>query len=303
MPVLLTLSVISENAAQLGLGGYKVFDERGGDIGRLDSSHWMLRDPDHLVSARHARIFFDQRGFFLEDTSTNGTFVNDPDRPVPRDAPLPLHDGDRLFIGSFEILVQVIEELPVMVAQTSATIPLDLPAFSARDRVAAAEASSGHHKGKSATSTPDRAAALAPPNSDAQLQAIARAAVSGAMEALKARDEALQSLGIPVSGPHAPGIDPLAGWPGDPAHAVRRLLARDPATKLPADALAEAFHEISVHQRATLAAMRAACDGMFARLNLDRNMERHVRALFANEFARTYAEQMYEQRAGAARRS
>jgi predicted component of type VI protein secretion system len=119
LPVLLALSVIGTDAARLGLNGYKVFDERGGVIGRLDNSDWILRDPVHLVSGCHARITHRNQVYFVEDTSSNGTFINDPGRPVQRDAAMPLHDGDRLFIGSFEILVQLIDDLPVMVADLS----------------------------------------------------------------------------------------------------------------------------------------------------------------------------------------
>jgi predicted component of type VI protein secretion system len=289
--VLLTLSVISENAAQLGLQGYKVFDERGGDIGRLETSHWMLRDPDYLVSARHARIFFNQREFCLEDTSTNGTFVNAPDHPAPREGALPLHDGDRLFIGSFEILVQVIEELPVIVAQGSTTV--ELPALSLADAAALTD-----YDEVPADQDQDGAPAAAVPiDRERQLENVARIGIAGAMDALRSRDEALHSLGIPVSGPHAPTLDPISHWPPDVDHALRALVDEDSAGALSIETLAEAFGEIGMHQGATAVAVRSACDSLFARLSLDRNTDRHLRALFANELARTYAEQLYELRA------
>jgi type VI secretion system FHA domain protein len=108
--VLLALSVISGQGASLGSSAYKIFDERGGSIGRLDSNDWSLPDPERFVSSRHAVVRFQSGAFCLEDVSTNGTFINAPDRPVSRSEPLKLKDGDRVFIGDYEILVQLIED-------------------------------------------------------------------------------------------------------------------------------------------------------------------------------------------------
>lgn len=108
--MLLALSVISQNAAALGANSYKVFDERGGTIGRISGNDWILPDPDKFVSSRHATIHCEHGQFFLQDTSTNGTFLNAPDQPAGREQPLGLTDGDRLFIGEYEILVQLIED-------------------------------------------------------------------------------------------------------------------------------------------------------------------------------------------------
>jgi type VI secretion system protein ImpI len=108
--VLLALSVISGQGASLGAAAYKVFDERGGSIGRLDSNDWALPDPERFVSSRHAVVRFQDGAFCLEDVSTNGTFLNEPDRPVSKSEPVRLKEGDRLFIGDYEIMVQLIEE-------------------------------------------------------------------------------------------------------------------------------------------------------------------------------------------------
>ncbi|MFI4886593.1 MAG: type VI secretion system-associated FHA domain protein TagH, partial [Steroidobacterales bacterium] len=105
--MLLALSVISGQGASLGSSAYKLFDERGGSIGRLDSNDWALPDPERFVSSRHAVVRFQDGGFCLEDVSTNGTFLNEPDRPVSKDGPVRLKDGDRLFIGDYEIMVQL----------------------------------------------------------------------------------------------------------------------------------------------------------------------------------------------------
>lgn len=110
--MLLALSVISPNGAGLGPTAYKVFDQRGGTIGRVEGNDWVLPDPDKFVSSRHANVRWSGGAYYLEDTSTNGTFINAPDQPVPRDGPVRLQDGDRIFIGDYEIMVQLIDAAP-----------------------------------------------------------------------------------------------------------------------------------------------------------------------------------------------
>ncbi|MGH8180065.1 MAG: FHA domain-containing protein, partial [Steroidobacteraceae bacterium] len=88
--MLLALLVISGQGASLGSCAYKIFDEQGGSIGRLDSNDWSLPDPERFVSSRHAVVRFQSGAFCLEDVSTNGTFINAPDRPMSRSEPVRL---------------------------------------------------------------------------------------------------------------------------------------------------------------------------------------------------------------------
>ena len=124
--MLLALSVISGQGASLGSSAYKIFDERGGSIGRLDSNDWSLPDPERFVSSRHAVVKFQSGAFCLEDVSTNGTFINAPDRPMSRTEPVRLKDGDRVFIGDYEILVQLIEDGARAADESS--VPIQAPA-------------------------------------------------------------------------------------------------------------------------------------------------------------------------------
>ncbi|HEY4215352.1 MAG TPA: type VI secretion system-associated FHA domain protein TagH [Steroidobacteraceae bacterium] len=108
--MLLALSIISSQGAALGPTAYKVFDARGGSIGRIDGNDWVLPDPERFVSSKHAQVVWNGGAFYLQDVSANGTFINAPDRAVPREQPMQLRDGDRLFIGDYEIIVQLIED-------------------------------------------------------------------------------------------------------------------------------------------------------------------------------------------------
>jgi predicted component of type VI protein secretion system len=107
--MLLALSVLGPQGADLGPLAYKVFDHRGGSIGRQEGNDWTLPDPDRFLSTRHATVSFENGTWRLADVSTNGTYINDPERAVSRDEPVTLREGDHLFIGGYEILVQLIE--------------------------------------------------------------------------------------------------------------------------------------------------------------------------------------------------
>lgn len=76
------------------------FDETGGTIGRSPRNDWMLSDPDRYVSERHAQIRFRDGHFVLTDLSTNGTYINDDRRRIPKRASVPLKSGDRVTMGN-----------------------------------------------------------------------------------------------------------------------------------------------------------------------------------------------------------
>jgi len=103
--MILTLEVCGPEASSLGAAGRKVFDGTGGLIGRLPNNDWVL--PGQYVSGHHARIQFRNGQFLVEDTSTNGVFVNSPDNRLQRGRPYPIKSGDRLFIDMYEISVEV----------------------------------------------------------------------------------------------------------------------------------------------------------------------------------------------------
>jgi predicted component of type VI protein secretion system len=126
--MLLALSIVSEQGASLGPASYKVFDERGGSIGRVAGNDWVLPDAQNFVSSRHARVSANAGVFYLEDPSSNGTFINAPDQPASRAEPQKLSDGDRLFIGDYEIIVQLIPSAPAEATIRVAPVPAAAPA-------------------------------------------------------------------------------------------------------------------------------------------------------------------------------
>ncbi len=102
----LRLTVISEQSAALGERATMILDQAGGTIGRADDNDWVLPDPQRFISAHHARISYRNGSFIVEDTSTNGLYINNELDPVGRLGPQPLRPGDTLRMGGYRIGVR-----------------------------------------------------------------------------------------------------------------------------------------------------------------------------------------------------
>lgn len=103
----LKLRVISDHYKALGKRSSCLFGVTGGRIGRAQDNDWVLPDPDRYVSSYHCKISYRAGEWILEDTSTNGVFVNGSDTPVSVEGPYSLQDGDRLRLGDYELLVSI----------------------------------------------------------------------------------------------------------------------------------------------------------------------------------------------------
>lgn len=299
--MLLALSVISAQGTNLGSGAYKVFDERGGSIGRLDSNDWALPDPERWVSSRHAVVRFQGGAYCIEDVSTNGTFLNEPDRAVSKSEPVPLKDGDRLFIGDYEILVQLIEgaraagQGPAAMAVPSSTqggsLGTDDPLA-----VIGVGAGSGDPQatprpapaGQPSSSAPRPGAGSAPgleqsarellsalgldarevaPDVAAQLGAIVRVVVQGMIEVLRARGEVKSNFRMPMTSVRAVENNPLK-FSLDADDALHNLFVkRNPGYLGAVEAFREGFEDIAFHELAMLAGIRAAYQSMVAKFS------------------------------------
>ncbi|HVS78046.1 MAG TPA: FHA domain-containing protein, partial [Steroidobacteraceae bacterium] len=80
----LRLRVVSDHRRQLAERHTVVFGVSGGSIGRSGDNDWVLPDALRYVSAHHARIYFRDGHYYLEDLSTNGVFVNDRPEPLSK---------------------------------------------------------------------------------------------------------------------------------------------------------------------------------------------------------------------------
>lgn len=103
----LKLRVISDHYKALGKRSSRLFGVTGGRIGRSQDNDWVLPDPDRYVSSHHAKVAFRAGKWVLEDTSTNGVFINGSDTPAALEGAYSLQDGDRLRLGDYEIIVSI----------------------------------------------------------------------------------------------------------------------------------------------------------------------------------------------------
>ncbi|AMY08105.1 type VI secretion system FHA domain protein [Luteitalea pratensis] len=104
----LILELVSSGAEQPPAVTRKVIGAEGGTIGRAKHSDWVL--PDSKVSSRHARITYEHSTYYIEDTSTNGIYLNSPDNRLDPGRLYPLHAGERLLIQPYEILVSIVSD-------------------------------------------------------------------------------------------------------------------------------------------------------------------------------------------------
>jgi type VI secretion system FHA domain protein len=122
--MILTLDVSGPHAGKLGAARRKEFGVNGGTIGRLPDNDWVLPDP--YVSSHHARIRCQGDTFYIEDTSTNGVFINSPDNRLTRGRPHAIQPGDCIFIEPYEIHASI--SAPYVEAADPFGLPRAVPA-------------------------------------------------------------------------------------------------------------------------------------------------------------------------------
>ena len=128
--MVLILEVTSANASELGTNVKKVFGLDGGLIGRDRNSEWVLPQPK--ISNRHAVISFQNGIFYIEDTSTNGVFINSSRSRLVRGRPYALKAGDYILIDPYVIQVSISSEIDEgSIQPPSRSAPM--PAFSTTD--------------------------------------------------------------------------------------------------------------------------------------------------------------------------
>ncbi len=85
------------------------FSEQGGTIGRTQNNTWVLDDPERFLSGNHCQISCINGEYFLTDTSTNGTFVNNSAEPLGKGNQVRLNSGDVFELSDYKFRVQVLD--------------------------------------------------------------------------------------------------------------------------------------------------------------------------------------------------
>jgi len=87
------------------------FTEVGGSIGRGPDNDLTLDDPGKYISRVHARIELRGAEFYLTDTGSNPSLVNE--RPLGNGRERVLEEGDRLVIGDYALEVRLAQPAAV----------------------------------------------------------------------------------------------------------------------------------------------------------------------------------------------
>ncbi len=105
-----TLTLQITNFQELPDGGPLRYRSQGRnfEIGRDLFRDWVLPDAMRSISGRHAEIRFDGQNYYLNDVSTNGTFVNGASQRVK--SPYRIFNGDKFEIGNYVIVAHLQEE-------------------------------------------------------------------------------------------------------------------------------------------------------------------------------------------------
>lgn len=106
------------------------FGPAGGSVGRADSNTLVLSDPERTVSRVHAQVLFRHGQYFVVDRGSNPMQCNGA--PVGNGQELALHGGERLLLGTFELLVEMTERVD---APDGAAMWPDAPSASAAQGV------------------------------------------------------------------------------------------------------------------------------------------------------------------------
>ncbi|QUM80167.1 FHA domain-containing protein [Moritella sp. 5] len=80
-------------------------NEDGGQIGRNPSCTVTLSDHNKYISGNHSLVTFYAGTYYLSDTSTNGTFIND--NKIFKNQPIALHQDDFIVMGRYEFSVSL----------------------------------------------------------------------------------------------------------------------------------------------------------------------------------------------------
>ena len=118
----LTLRIQSYRNQPMPTPLFKRFDTSGGSLGRTPENDLVLNDPSKYISRAHAKVAFRDGAFYLADTGSNPSMVNQ--RPLGNGREVKLAHGDLLTIGDY--VIEVIFD-PESASPASAVLKAALP--------------------------------------------------------------------------------------------------------------------------------------------------------------------------------
>ncbi|MDR6539611.1 type VI secretion system-associated FHA domain protein TagH [Variovorax soli] len=103
---MIRIAVISHQGAPAPRALAAQFGADGGTIGRAATNALVLEDPDRTVSRVHAQVLCRDGRFFIVDRGSNPMLCNG--HPLGAGHEAALSQGDRLVIGGFELVVELL---------------------------------------------------------------------------------------------------------------------------------------------------------------------------------------------------
>lgn len=273
----------------------------GGSIGRARDNDLVLTDPDHFASRHHAWIRIEDDTVYIEDTSNNGTLVNDTVELFPGQRHA-LADGDTLLIGECTLEVKITaDDAPATKDTSNLSSSIDA-AFDMSDEPVAGEPASEPETSAPASAgpadaeTPRAHLSESADDYESDSQAIdvfldelqidptklerdiieimgvagvvLRTLTSGVMEMLKARTSVKKTFGMDTT--KIKGVQNNAlKFSISPEESLTRMLNQEPGFLDPVESVQEAVHDAQAHQVAMVSGMNAAIRALLARFDPD----------------------------------
>lgn len=88
----------------------KTFKQAGGVIGRGEDCDWIITDRNRHLSKHHARVSYQDGGFFLTDISSNGIVLADSGQRMSKGQPQRIEHGSRYCLGAFEVHARLVRD-------------------------------------------------------------------------------------------------------------------------------------------------------------------------------------------------
>lgn len=93
---------------KLYINSYK-FSQKNGFVGRSKDAEFQLEDENSYISSKHVLIEYKDSFYFITDISTNGTYLKNPYRKLPKDTPIKINNSDIYIIGDYELKARLLD--------------------------------------------------------------------------------------------------------------------------------------------------------------------------------------------------
>ena len=120
----ITFKVVSYHRLSPDQESEKTFSGCNFTMGRSLDNDWVLPDPERIISGQHATVTYTNGHYYINDTSTNGLFINKSETPLGHGNSARLHDGDHITLGEYELDIELSENAGAQPSQPAEQDPM-----------------------------------------------------------------------------------------------------------------------------------------------------------------------------------